>query len=497
MHLETKMSCLRFFPLAIILRNQKITLLLLLSLFLLILYRWKGSTSENHHDHVEDTQRTFEDGVAYCNAPEKRTMDNRSHTLTDLKLMQLQVLIRHGDRAPIDLNALPNTGSVHIPCLFNHSKYAHMRDSYKMEDVAKRNIFHVKGSRKGEMLNPRAVCHGGQLTPYGYVQHLILGDAFRKTYGNVLRDVNIVGDVHVQATDHHRTIQSGASFLTGVFYEELMKTTPKVVINVHPDRLPNGHMLLDENGNDHPCPALKMGAKKIRTSRSVKNFNSNVEPMITKMAGILLVPRQSMPSFNRLVDILFTKLCHGQGVPMGPHYRLPHSMVRQALEFSHMYAHVHHSGLAELQTLSILSQFAQRYLDLLRKLPSAKKLVLYSAHDTTVGPFLQILNVWDGKWPPYASNVIVEFYERQDNTDMSLKGRIKASYFRVVYNGVALVPRKGFCRTLLFDSELCPVSDLFRYVSNNVYDESLAASMDQSTFDELLFKRIKTLCSRV
>jgi hypothetical protein len=493
------MSCLRFFPLTIILRNQKIALLLLLSIFLLILYRLQNSTTSDHdnHNHGARQRAPFEDSVAYCNAPEKRTMDNRSHTLTDLKLMQLQVLIRHGDRAPIDLNALPNTGSVHIPCFFNNTKYVHMRESFKMEAVAKRNIFHVKGTRKGEMLIPRAICRGGQLTPYGYVQHLILGDAFRKTYAkNVLKDFNIAGDLHVQATDHHRTIQSGASFLTGVFYEELMKTTPKVVINVHPDRLPNGHMLLDENGNDLPCAALKLGAKKIKTSRSVKHFDSNVEPMITKMAGILLVPRQSMPSFNRLVDILFTKLCHGQGVPMGPHYRLPHSMVRQALQFSHVYANVHHSGLAELQTLSILSQFAQRYLDLLRKLPSAKKLVLYSAHDTTVGPFLQILNVWDGKWPPYASNVIVEFYERQDNTDMSLKGRIKSSYFRVVYNGVALVPRKGFCRTMLFDNELCPVSDLFRYVSNNVYEDSLA-TMDQSTFDELLFKRIKTLCTRV
>ena len=161
-----------------------------------------------------------------------------------------------------------------------------------------------------------------------------------------------------------------------------------------------------------------------------------------------------------------------------------------------MFMNVHHTGLSELQTLSILSQMAQRYLDLLRNLPSAKKLVLYSGHDTTVAPFLQILNVWDGKWPPYASNVIVEFYERKDSTEKSLKGHIKASYFRVVYNGVALVPVKGFCRTLLFNKELCPVSDLFRYVSNNVYDDSLAV-MDQSTFDELLFKRIKTLCKRV
>ena len=209
-----------------------------------------------------------------------------------------------------------------------------MTDSFKIQDIAKRNIFHVKGSKKDEILIPRALCAGGQLTPYGFVQHLILGETFRRTYGRLLAGLNIVGDVHIQATDHHRTIQSGASFLTGVFYEELVKTSPKIVINVHRDRVRDGHMLLDENGNDLACPALKIGAKRIPESRRVKHFLTNVEPMVKKMSDILLVPRKSMPPYNRLVDILFTKLCHGQGVPLGPHYRLPHSMVRQALQVS-------------------------------------------------------------------------------------------------------------------------------------------------------------------
>ena len=475
------MNLFRLIPSAIC-RHQKISILLVVSIVVLLtIFQVQNKQSSNIH--------SFEDSDAYCNAPVLlHRRDNRS--FTNFLLAQVQILIRHGDRAPIDLKALPNTDPVRISCVFNET-YSHDNELTKMKDVAARNIFHVKGSKHHLIVNELSVCQGGQLTPYGYLQHLYLGNSFQSRYKGLLSKVNVPADIHVQATDHHRTIQSAASFLTGVFYDQLIGKSPKVVIDVHKDRIPHGHFLLDENSNDLACPVLKREIHKMHGSRSVSFFLTNVEPMMKKIANMLLVPRDSMPSYNRLVDILFAKLCHGQGVPLGPTYRLPNSLVKQILQFSHVYVKVFHSGLAQLQSLSLLSQIAQRSLDLIRNLPNAKKIILYSAHDTALAPFLQLLGIWDGKWPPYASNIYVEFYEKSDNTDFSVRGRIISTYFRILYNGIAM-KNIWFCKSLV-DGELCPVSDLYRYVSNNVYDNSLA-TMDQSTFDELLFKRIKRLC---
>jgi hypothetical protein len=42
--------------------------------------------------------------------------------------------------------------------------------------------------------------------------------------------------------------------------------------------------------------------------------------------------------------------------------------------------------------------------------PPPNRLALFSGHDTTILPLLVSLgpNVWDGKWSPYASMMIIE-----------------------------------------------------------------------------------------
>jgi hypothetical protein len=39
------------------------------------------------------------------------------------------------------------------------------------------------------------------------------------------------------------------------------------------------------------------------------------------------------------------------------------------------------------------------------------KYALFSGHDTTVAPLLGLLGVFDGYWPPYASNVVFELLD--------------------------------------------------------------------------------------
>ena len=49
---------------------------------------------------------------------------------------------------------------------------------------------------------------------------------------------------------------------------------------------------------------------------------------------------------------------------------------------------------------------------------------LYSAHDTTLMPILQSLQVFDGQWAPYASMIVFELYQ------------IDSEYgIKLIYNG--------------------------------------------------------------
>lgn len=94
------------------------------------------------------------------------------------------------------------------------------------------------------------------------------------------------------------------------------------------------------------------------------------------------------------------------------------------------------------------------------------RFLFFSAHDTTVGPLLRALDVYDGVWPPFASYVFLELLEKQPPASAAaspfarLRGGAAPAgaagtpeYFvRMVYNGrvLKIAPCNG--------REVCPAS---------------------------------------
>lgn len=60
---------------------------------------------------------------------------------------------------------------------------------------------------------------------------------------------------------------------------------------------------------------------------------------------------------------------------------------------------------------------------LIRQTP---KLCLYSSHDSTMAGVLEVLGIWDKKWPPFAADVRLELFKDVDNSGY---------YIRVLYCG--------------------------------------------------------------
>jgi hypothetical protein len=62
------------------------------------------------------------------------------------------------------------------------------------------------------------------------------------------------------------------------------------------------------------------------------------------------------------------------------------------------------------------------------------KFYLYSAHDTTLLNMLGVLNSNDVRWPPYASNLLLELWR--------VRGK---AFVRVIYNGKVMTPVDSWC----------------------------------------------------
>ena len=57
---------------------------------------------------------------------------------------------------------------------------------------------------------------------------------------------------------------------------------------------------------------------------------------------------------------------------------------------------------------------------------SGKKLIFFSAHDSTLTAVMEALGIWDATWPPYGSDIRMELFQKPDTQDYFVK---------VVYNG--------------------------------------------------------------
>jgi len=80
------------------------------------------------------------------------------------------------------------------------------------------------------------------------------------------------------------------------------------------------------------------------------------------------------------------------------------------------------------------------------------KLVIYSGHDTTLMPMLISLNAFDGKWPEYSANLVIELLRSRDTGE---------PHVRFLYNDQVLkIPGCGgkACRYDEFKNILADVS---------------------------------------
>lgn len=252
----------------------------------------------------------------------------------------------------------------------------------------------------------------GQLTQLGMEQHYELGEYIRKRYGKFLNESYKRQQVYVRSTDVDRTLMSAMTNLAALFPPEGISVwnpnLPWQPIPVHTVPLSEDRLLYLPFKN---CSRFE---ELLSETLKSEEFQKRLEPYkdfietLPKLSGFH--GKKLFEIWSNIYDPLFCESVHN--------FTLPSWATEDTM-----------TKLKELSELSVLSLYGMHkqkekarlqggvlVSEILNHMKSAthpwnqRKLVMYSAHDTTVSGLQMALDVYNGILPPYASCHIMELY---------------------------------------------------------------------------------------
>ncbi|XP_014662349.1 PREDICTED: prostatic acid phosphatase-like [Priapulus caudatus] len=249
----------------------------------------------------------------------------------------------------------------------------------------------------------------GQLTTVGMNEQFNLGRWLRRRYDGFLNSSYVRKEIHVRSTDVDRTLMSAQCNLAGL-YEPMgaQRWDPDIrwqPIPVHTES--EDYLLM----HDAPCPRYDALLTAARQSEAFLSTQEREQPFLerlTRWAGTKAL-------LSNVWSIFDTVFCEHQ-----------HNMTRWIggggdadAAFEHMRAlsdldmtfDFYNDEMSRLKGGPLLGEVVRHMSDRAASDAAGEKFFVYSAHDTTVAPFLGAMRVFDGRIPPYTATAIVELHE--------------------------------------------------------------------------------------
>ncbi|XP_062034999.1 prostatic acid phosphatase isoform X2 [Lepus europaeus] len=219
----------------------------------------------------------------------------------------------------------------------------------------------------------------GQLTQLGMEQHYELGEHIRKRYGRFLNESYNHEQVYVRSTDVDRTLMSAMINLAALFP-------------------PEGPSIWNPSLLWQPIPVhtvpLSEDRDFIETLPTLSGFHGQ------DLFGI----------WSRVYDPLFCESVHNFTLPSWA-TKETMTKLRELSELSllSLYGIHKQKEKSRLQGGVLVSEILNHMKSVTHS-PSYRKLIIYSAHDTTVSGLQMALDVYNGRLPPYASCHFMELH---------------------------------------------------------------------------------------
>ncbi|XP_077998385.1 2-phosphoxylose phosphatase 1-like [Glandiceps talaboti] len=390
----------------------------------------------------------YRDILKYCNSPANVGLGMEGQEHPGYTLISVTTVIRHGDRTP--MNTVPNTKpswncrftqkmlaknplfGIYIP----YMEYMSTHVNQLRSDIVLKGMKYIPDEE---------VCGKSELTPLGAMQHLILGSHLDVVYNkehNLLSEKWSQSDIAIETTQYQRTLQSSLAFLYGFL--------PAFNFDKFEIKLSEGFNFCQM---DCKCPSAYLYEKMVNEEKLqlLKN-DEDLKDAIDAVAKILNVGPSYHPYANHLQDALTPFVCHNRRLPCGP---------RECLHINHLGGIINHTKMVARVTNQDgkprekfvrlnMHPLLSRIVDSMESSIQGNnrvKFKLFSGHDLTVSPLIDVLGLPDHAWPPYASRVIFELWK---------ENKTSRHFVRVLYNGDDLTKYVRFCGGYSNDVGLCP-----------------------------------------
>uniref|UniRef100_A0A673BKF3 Lysosomal acid phosphatase n=1 Tax=Sphaeramia orbicularis TaxID=375764 RepID=A0A673BKF3_9TELE len=302
----------------------------------------------------------------------------------------------------------------------------------------------------------------GQLSQVGMRQHLELGQFLRKRYNGFLNESYDRHEILVRSTDYDRTLMSAEANLAGLYpptgdqiFTPNIKWQP---IPVHTVPQNEEDLLSFPLGE---CPRYKQLMNETEHSEEFLNITAEYQDFIDMVRTKTGLNKTNVESIWSVYDTLFCESRHNK---TPPHWVTPTIMeklkVLKDFSFQITFGVYKQLEKSRLQGGILLGEILKNLTKM--EIPSPQKrpkLMMLSAHDTTVAALQASMNIFNGRQPPYASCQIIELY-RDD------KGTLSVSMF--YRNDSSAEPYQQQLPGCAFD---CPLEDFVKITKPWISDD--------------------------
>ncbi|KAJ6486924.1 histidine phosphatase superfamily [Mycena sanguinolenta] len=360
---------------------------------------------------------SHDEASPYTYRPPQAPLDVKGYPVAppDLKLEQVHVYVRHGERTPVGIRLAPFIPEHWIMCKTGR----HFRNAVSGNEgdgtVRTKRVVERKDGSATEGL-----CLLGELTDIGRKSTFNFGTALRSLYIDrlgFLPDLLQPEEAYFRSTNMPRTIESLEQVIHGLY------PTTKCSPNAPPT-------LLVRNGRDENLLGNTMSCKRLEylqigfAQAAAAAYNQTLEPLDKHLSKYLdgrPIRIDGRPRASGVLDTIRAAIAHGVKVPSEFEDKAVIDVVvrfvfrgyqEQAVVaewFADKTHEVRRLGMGPL--LSDLANKMARKAELGAEDPL--KVLVHSTHDTALAATLSTLDVFDEKWPAFAAHISFELFKRQ------------------------------------------------------------------------------------
>ncbi|XP_035274380.1 lysosomal acid phosphatase isoform X3 [Anguilla anguilla] len=270
----------------------------------------------------------------------------------------------------------------------------------------------------------------GQLSQDGMRQHFELGQALRQRYNGFLNESYDRHQIVVRSTDYDRTLMSAEANLAGMYppngsqiVNPDLKWQP---IPVHTVPQEEDRLLSFPLPN---CPRFNILLNETMQTEAYRNVTTYYKDFIEMLRNKTGLKDASVETVWSVHDTLFCEAMHHmQPPPWVTKDVMEKLKILKDFSFQIMFGVYKRVEKSRLQGGVLLGHILKNMTE--SAVSGSKKLLkmmMYSAHDTTLVALQSALNVFNGKQPPYASCHIFELLQ-EDNGPMTGPSRLLCTF---------------------------------------------------------------------